>query len=96
MNSQNAPKTTPQATGSFYKTLQTLRNTYPPVDDIGIPKPMGGTAPETEWSRDSKKYADMDFSTAKPVKDVPALAKLQAAQGGNYQTLMYQALAEFA
>jgi hypothetical protein len=29
-----------------------------------------------------KQYADMDFSTAKRVKDVPALAKLQAAQGG--------------
>jgi predicted DNA binding CopG/RHH family protein len=68
-----------------------------------------------------KQYTDMDFSTAKPVKDVPALAKLQAAHGGksritmrvdtatlaifkvqaemtggNYQTLMNQALAEFA
>ena len=67
------------------------------------------------------QYADMDFSTAKPVKDTPALAKLQAAQsgksritmrvdnatlavfkvqaemtGGNYQTLMTDALAEFA
>jgi uncharacterized protein (DUF4415 family) len=68
-----------------------------------------------------KQYADMDFSTAKPVKDIPALAKLQAAQGGksritmrvdnatlavfkvqaemtggSYQTLMNEALAEFA
>jgi uncharacterized protein (DUF4415 family) len=68
-----------------------------------------------------KQYADLDFSTAKRVKDVPALAKLQAAQGGksritmrvdnatlavfkvqaemtggSYQTLMNQALAEFA
>ena len=67
------------------------------------------------------QYADMDFSTAKRVKDTPALAKLQAAQsgksritmrvdnatlavfkvqaemtGGNYQTLMNDALAEFA
>jgi uncharacterized protein (DUF4415 family) len=68
-----------------------------------------------------KQYADMDFSKAKRVKDVPPLAKLQAAQGGksritvrvdnatlavfkvqaemtggSYQTLMNQALAEFA
>jgi predicted DNA binding CopG/RHH family protein len=68
-----------------------------------------------------KQYAEMDFSSAKRVKDVPALAKLQAAQGGksritmrvdnatlavfkvqaemtggSYQTLMNQALAEFA
>ena len=68
-----------------------------------------------------KQYADMDFSTAKSVKDIPALAKLQAAQGGksritmrvdnatlavfkvqaemtggSYQTLMNEALAEFA
>ena len=68
-----------------------------------------------------KQHADMDFSTAKPVKDIPALAKLQAAQGGksritmrvdnatlavfkvqaemtggSYQTLMNEALAEFA
>jgi predicted DNA binding CopG/RHH family protein len=68
-----------------------------------------------------EQYAEMDFSTAKRVKDVPALAKLQAAQGGksritmrvdnatlavfkvqaemtagSYQTLMNEALAEFA
>jgi predicted DNA binding CopG/RHH family protein len=68
-----------------------------------------------------KQYAEMDFSTAKRVKDVPALAKLQAAQGGksritmrvdnatlavfkvqaemtggSYQTLMNEALSEFA
>jgi uncharacterized DUF497 family protein len=68
-----------------------------------------------------KQYAEMDFSTAKRVKDVPALAKLQAAKGGksritmrvdnatlavfkvqaemtggSYQTLMNEALAEFA
>jgi uncharacterized protein (DUF4415 family) len=67
------------------------------------------------------QYADMDFSTAKPVKAISALAKLQAAQGGksritmrvdnatlavfkvqaemtggSYQTLMNEALAEFA
>jgi uncharacterized protein (DUF4415 family) len=28
------------------------------------------------------RYADMDFSDAKPVSDIPALAKLQAEQGG--------------
>jgi hypothetical protein len=27
------------------------------------------------------QYADMDFADAKPVSEVPALAKLQAAQG---------------
>lgn len=68
-----------------------------------------------------KQYADMDFSSAKSVKNIPALVKLQAAQGGksritmrvdnatlavfkvqaemtggNYQTLMNEALAEFA
>jgi hypothetical protein len=56
-----------------------------------------------------KQYADMDFSKAKRVKDVPALAKLQAAQGGKSRItmrvdnatlavfkVMNQALAEFA
>ena len=68
-----------------------------------------------------EQYADMYFNSAKSVKDTPALAKLQAAQGGksritmrvdnatlavfkvqaemtggNYQTLMNEALAEFA
>lgn len=28
------------------------------------------------------RYADMDFTHAKPVAEVPALAKLQAAHGG--------------
>lgn len=67
------------------------------------------------------QYADMDFSTAKPVKDIPALAALQASKGGksritmrvdnatlaifkaraemtggNYQTLMNEALQQFA
>lgn len=66
-------------------------------------------------------YADLDFAHAKPVSAVPALAKLQAAQGGksritmrvdsttlaifkaraemtggNYQTLMNDALRQFA
>lgn len=67
------------------------------------------------------QYADTDFADAKPVKDVPSLAALQAAQGGksritmrvdnatlaifkaraemtggNYQTLMNDALQQFA
>ncbi len=68
-----------------------------------------------------EKYADMDFSDAKPVSEVAALAKLQEIQGGksritmrvdnatlaifkvraemtggNYQTLMNEALRQFA
>ena len=67
------------------------------------------------------RYANMDFSDAKPVSAVPALAQLQAAQGGktrvtmrvdndvlaifkaraeitggNYQTLINQALRDAA
>ena len=67
------------------------------------------------------RYAEMDFSDAKPVAEIPALAKLQAEQGGksritmrvdndtlaifkaraemsggNYQTLMNEALRQFA
>jgi uncharacterized protein (DUF4415 family) len=67
------------------------------------------------------RYAEMDFTDAKPVAEVPALAKLQAAHGGksritirvdnttlavfkaraemtdgNYQTLMNEALRQFA
>ena len=67
------------------------------------------------------RYADMDFTDAKPVTEVPALAKLQAEHGGksritmrvdnatlavfkaraemtggNYQTLMNEALSQFA
>jgi predicted DNA binding CopG/RHH family protein len=66
------------------------------------------------------RYADMDFTDAKPVTQVPALAKLQAEHGGksritmrvdnatlavfkaraemtggNYQTLMNEALSQF-
>lgn len=68
-----------------------------------------------------ERYADMDFTDAKPVAAVPALAKLQAEHGGksritirvdndtlaifkaraemmggNYQTLMNEALRQFA
>jgi uncharacterized protein (DUF4415 family) len=67
------------------------------------------------------RYAEMDFSDAKPVSEIPALAQLQAEQvgksritmrvdndtlaifkaraemsGGNYQTLMNEALRQFA
>ncbi|RIZ66176.1 MAG: hypothetical protein D0531_05870 [Methylococcales bacterium] len=67
------------------------------------------------------QYADIDFSDAKPVAEIPALAKLQAEHGGksritmrvdnatlavfkaraemnngNYQTLMNEALKQFA
>ena len=67
------------------------------------------------------RYADLDFSDAKPVREVPALARLQAERGGksritmrvdndtlaifkaraemcggNYQTLMNEALRQFA
>ena len=67
------------------------------------------------------RYAELDFSEAKPVSAVPALAKLQAEHGGksritmrvdndtlaifkaraemsggNYQTLMNEALRQFA
>jgi uncharacterized protein (DUF4415 family) len=68
-----------------------------------------------------KQYAEMDFTDAKPVGEVPALAKLQQEHGGksritmrvdnatlavfkaraemsggNYQTLMNEALRQFA
>ena len=67
------------------------------------------------------RYAELDFSDAKPVAEIPALTKLQAEQGGksritmrvdndtlaifkaraemsggNYQTLMNEALRQFA
>jgi uncharacterized protein (DUF4415 family) len=34
------------------------------------------------------QYADMDFTHAKPVAEVPALAQLQAAQGGKTRITM--------
>ena len=67
------------------------------------------------------RYAELDFSDAKPVSEIPALARLQAEQGGksritmrvdndtlaifkaraeisggNYQTLINEALRQFA
>lgn len=53
MNSQNTPQTTTQASGTFYKTLLVLRNTYPPVDDLGILKLNESASKVTEWSRDN-------------------------------------------
>jgi len=34
------------------------------------------------------QYADMDFANAKPVADIPALAKLQATLGGKTRITM--------
>jgi uncharacterized protein (DUF4415 family) len=70
---------------------------------------------------DYARYADLDFEEAKPASDIPALAQLQAEQGGksritirvdnatlsvfkaraemtggNYQTLMNEALRQVA
>jgi uncharacterized protein (DUF4415 family) len=70
---------------------------------------------------DYARYADLDFEDAKPASDIPALAQLQAEQGGksritirvdnatlsvfkaraevtggNYQTLMNEALRQVA
>jgi hypothetical protein len=53
MNSQNIPQTTTLATGSFYKTLLVLRISYPPEDDLGIPKLNEETPRAAEWSREN-------------------------------------------
>lgn len=37
---------------------------------------------------DHDRYADLDFEDAKSVPDVPALAQLQAAQGGKSRITM--------
>ena len=37
---------------------------------------------------DFTQYADMDFTDAKPVAEVPALARLQAARGGKTRITM--------
>jgi len=34
------------------------------------------------------RYAEMDFSDAKPVSEIPALAQLQAEQGGKSRITM--------
>ena len=58
MNAQNTPQTTTLPTGSFYKTLLALRNTYPPEDDIGIPKLNEETLQAAKWSR-ARGVADL-------------------------------------
>ena len=52
MNPQNTPKTKTQTTGSFYKALLALRKTYPPEDDLDIPKLNEGTSQAAEPSHD--------------------------------------------
>jgi prevent-host-death family protein len=37
--------------GSYYSTLIALRNTYPPVDDAGIPSLNESTSRAAAWSR---------------------------------------------
>jgi prevent-host-death family protein len=37
--------------GSYYSTLIALRNTYPPVDDVGIPRLNDSNLRATAWSR---------------------------------------------
>ena len=37
--------------GSYYSTLISLRNTYPPVDDIGIPSLSESTSRPAAWTR---------------------------------------------
>jgi uncharacterized protein (DUF4415 family) len=83
--------------------------------------PNALTREDTDSDSLFKQYADMDFTDAKPVAKVPALARLQALQGGksritmrvdtatlaafkaraemtggNYQTLINEALRQFA
>jgi hypothetical protein len=58
MNSQNKPQTTTKAIGNFYKTLLALLNTYPPEDDLGIPKLNEGTSRDAQWLRDNS-FADL-------------------------------------
>ena len=45
--------------GSYYSTLLALRNTYPPVDDIGIPNLNASTSRTEAWSR-SNSFADSE------------------------------------
>jgi hypothetical protein len=55
---------------------------------VGKPINLKGEAMSNNFDPVLKQYAEMDFSTAKRVKDVPALAKLQAAQGGKSRITM--------
>ena len=52
-----------QTTASYYNTLLALRNTYPPVDDIGIPNLNGSTSRTAAWSRSNSfagSFADSE------------------------------------
>jgi uncharacterized protein (DUF4415 family) len=87
----------------------------------GRPINLNGGAMNNSSDPMFDRYADMDFSIAKPVVEVPELAKLQAAYGGksritmrvdtttlavfkaraemcggNYQTMMNEALRQYA
>lgn len=49
--------------GSYYSTLIALRNTYPPLDDIGIPNLNGSTSRTAAWSRSNSfagSFADSE------------------------------------
>ena len=45
--------------GSYYNSLIALRNTYPPVDDVGIPSLSENTSRSTTWSRPNT-FADSE------------------------------------
>ena len=48
---------------SYYSTLLALRDTYPPVDDIGIPNLNGSTSRTAAWSRSNSfagSFADSE------------------------------------
>ena len=85
------------------------------------PTNRNGNAMNNNSDPSYKQYADMDFTNAKPVAEIPALARLQALHGGksritmrvdtatlavfkaraemtggNYQTLINEALRQFA
>ena len=48
---------------SYYNTLLAMRNTYPPVDDIGIPNLNASTSRTAAWSR-ANSFAD-SFANSK-------------------------------
>jgi prevent-host-death family protein len=45
--------------GSYYSTLIAIRNTYPPVDDVGIPSLNESTSRASTWSRQNS-FADSE------------------------------------
>ncbi len=50
---------TAHTAGSYYSTLIALRNTYPPVDNVGIPSLNESTSRATAWSR-TNSFADSE------------------------------------